>query len=86
MMFLVGYLWFDEVLTWQQGLAGLMVLGAILLVRLSVAGLAMVRRKRRWSRVASTRPPWRLRHDHHLFSRCRPHGWRHGGEPGKGRL
>lgn len=48
MMFLVGYLWFDEALTWQQGLAGLMVLGAILLVPSRPSpGLAMVRRKRR---------------------------------------
>jgi drug/metabolite transporter (DMT)-like permease len=48
MMFLVGYLWFDEVLTWQQGLAGLMVLGAILLVPSRPSpGLTMVRRKRR---------------------------------------
>ena len=48
MMFLVGYLWFDEALTWQQGLAGLIVLGAILLVPSRPSpGLAMVRRKRR---------------------------------------
>ena len=48
MMFLVGYLWFDEALTWQQGLAGLMVLGAILLVPSRQSpGLTMVRRKRR---------------------------------------
>ncbi len=50
MMFLVGYVWFDEALTWQQGLAGLMVLGAILLVPSRPSpGLAMVRRKRRLS-------------------------------------
>ena len=48
MMFLVGYLWFDEALTWQQGLAGLMVLGAILVVPSRPSpGLVMVRRKRR---------------------------------------
>ncbi|MEM8709022.1 MAG: DMT family transporter [Actinomycetota bacterium] len=48
MMFLVGYLWFDETLTWQQGLAGLMVLGAILIVPSRQSpGLTMVRRKRR---------------------------------------
>lgn len=48
MMFLVGYLWFDESLTWQQGLAGLMVLGAILIVPSRQSpGLTIVRRKRR---------------------------------------
>lgn len=48
MMFFVGYLWFDEALTWQQGLAGLMVLGAILLVPSRPSpGLVIVRRKRR---------------------------------------
>ena len=48
MMFLVGWLWFDEALTWQQGLAGLLVLGAILLVPSRQSpGLTMVRRKRR---------------------------------------
>ena len=48
MMFLVGYLWFDEALTVQQGIAGLMVLGAILLVPSRQSpGLSIVRRRRR---------------------------------------
>ena len=48
MMFLVGWLWFDEALTWQQGVAGLLVLVAILLVPSRQSpGLTMVRRKRR---------------------------------------
>lgn len=48
MMFLVGYLWFDETLSWQQGIAGLMVLGAILIVPSRQSpGITVVRRKRR---------------------------------------
>ena len=48
MMFLVGWLWFDESLTWQQGVAGLLVLGAILLVPSRQSpGLTMIRRRRR---------------------------------------
>ena len=48
MMFLVGWLWFDEALTWQQGVAGLLVLAAILLVPSRPSpGLTIVRRKRR---------------------------------------
>lgn len=48
MMFLVGYLWFDEALTVQQGIAGLMVLVAILLVPSRQSpGLSIVRRRRR---------------------------------------
>ncbi|MEM9464629.1 MAG: DMT family transporter [Actinomycetota bacterium] len=48
MMFLVGWLWFDEGLTWAQGAAGLMVVAAILLVPSRPSpGLTMVRRKRR---------------------------------------
>ena len=48
MMFLVGWLWFGESLTWQQGMAGLMVLGAILLVPSRQSpGITVVRRKRR---------------------------------------
>ncbi len=48
MMFFVGWLWFDEALTWQQGVAGLLVLVAILLVPSRQSpGLTMVRRKRR---------------------------------------
>ena len=48
MMFLVGYLWFDEALTVQQGIAGAMVLVAILLVPSRQSpGLSIVRRRRR---------------------------------------
>ncbi|MFT7475714.1 MAG: drug/metabolite transporter (DMT)-like permease [Verrucomicrobiales bacterium] len=47
-MFIVGFAWFSEVLTFQQGVAGLMVLFAVLLVpsRQSPA-ITIVRRKRR---------------------------------------
>jgi len=48
MMFLVGYLWFDEALTPEQGIAGIMVLCAILLVPARQSpGLTIVRRHRR---------------------------------------
>lgn len=48
MMFLVGYLWFEEALTIEQGIAGLMVLLAILIVPSRQSpGLSMVRRRRR---------------------------------------
>lgn len=48
MMFLVGYVWFDEALTTEQGIAGLMVLAAILLVPSRQSpGLSIVRRRRR---------------------------------------
>ena len=48
MMFVVGYLWFGEALTLEQGIAGIMVLGAILLVPARQSpGLTIVRRRRR---------------------------------------
>ncbi|MGA0237058.1 MAG: DMT family transporter [Acidimicrobiales bacterium] len=48
MMFVVGYLWFGEALTLEQGIAGVMVLGAILLVPARQSpGLTIVRRRRR---------------------------------------
>ena len=48
MMFLVGFLWFDESLTAQQGIAGALVLVAILLVPSRPSpGLTMMRRRRR---------------------------------------
>ena len=48
MMFFVGYLWFEEALTVEQGIAGLMVLVAILLVPSRQSpGLSIVRRRRR---------------------------------------
>ena len=48
MMFVAGYLWFGEALTLEQGIAGIMVLGAILLVPARQSpGLTIVRRRRR---------------------------------------
>ena len=48
MMFLVGYAWFGEELTVRQGIAGLLVLAAVLLVPSRQSpGITIVRRKRR---------------------------------------
>ncbi len=48
MMFLVGYAWFEEQLTVRQGIAGLLVLAAVLLVPSRQSpGITIVRRKHR---------------------------------------